>query len=130
MITVLKSKIHRIAVTQADLNYEGSISISKRLMDVAEIRPYEKVQVVNINNGERFETYAIVHEDDHQSYGTHIGVNGAGARLVQPGDLLIIMSYVMVDDAYLSENYEPIVLLRNNNGTITLGDMCVNCLYG
>lgn len=117
-------------MTQADLNYEGSISISKRLMDVAKIRPYEKVQVVNINNGERFETYAITHEDDALTYGGHIGVNGAGARLVQPGDLLIIMSYATVDDVYLSENYEPIVLLTNKNGTITYGDMCVNCLYG
>lgn len=130
MITVLKSKIHRIPVTQADLNYEGSISISSRLMEVAKIRPYEKLQVVNINNGERFETYAIAHEDDSETYGRFVGVNGAGARLVQPGDLLIIMSYVMVDDSYLSENYEPIVLLSDEYGTVTVRGKCVNCLYG
>lgn len=114
MITVLKSKIHRIPVTQADLNYEGSISISSFLMTMANISPYERVQVVNINNGERFETYAIpVYDENYFDplWGRFIGVNGAGARLVQPGDLLIIMTYEIVEKSLVTNGlHEPIVL--------------------
>jgi aspartate 1-decarboxylase len=99
--------------------------------------PFEKVQVVNINNGERFETYAIPVEDkwDSPNFGSFIGVNGAGARLVQPGDLLIIMSYQTVTSKFLDdENYEPIVLTCNtkSDGFIAVSDKhtCINCPLG
>lgn len=88
-ITVLKSKIHRATVTGADLNYEGSISIDKELLSAASIMTYEKVQVVNLNNGARFETYVIEGEA-----GTgEVMLNGPAARLGQTGDLIIILSY-------------------------------------
>ena len=86
----LKCKIHRATVTDANLNYEGSITIDKALMDAAGILPFEKVGVLDINNGARFDTYVI--EGEAQS-GT-ICLNGAAARMVQKGDLVIIVSYV------------------------------------
>jgi aspartate 1-decarboxylase len=86
-VTVLKSKIHRARITGADLNYEGSVSIDTKLMKAANILPYELVHVVNINNGHRFETYAI------EGASGEITLNGAAARLGQPGDLVIILSY-------------------------------------
>jgi aspartate 1-decarboxylase len=88
-VTVLKSKIHRATITGADLNYEGSISIDKNLMKAANILPYELVHVVNINNGARFETYAI----EDRAGGGGISLNGAAARHGQRGDLIIILSY-------------------------------------
>src|SRR4051812_1619901 len=84
-----KSKIHRATVTDADLNYEGSITIDPDLLDAADIREYEHVHVANVNNGARFETYAIA---GRRGSGQVI-VNGAAARLVQKGDLVIIMAY-------------------------------------
>jgi len=89
LVTICKSKIHRATVTEADLNYEGSITIDKKLIDAASILAYEKVQVLNLNNGARFETYTLVAEADS---GT-ICLNGPAARLGQVGDLLIIVSY-------------------------------------
>ena len=89
-VTVLKSKIHRASITGADLNYEGSISIDKKLMKAANILPYELLHVVNINNGARFETYAI------EGKSGEITLNGAAARLGQPGDLVIILSYCVL----------------------------------
>ena len=86
----LKCKIHRATVTDANLNYEGSITIDKALMDAAGILPFEKVGVLDINNGARFDTYVI--EGEAES-GT-ICLNGAAARMVQKGDLVIIVSYV------------------------------------
>jgi aspartate 1-decarboxylase len=96
-ITVLKSKIHRATITGADLNYEGSISIDKKLLEAANILPYELVQVVDINNGQRFETYAI----EDKPGGGQIKLNGAAARLGHVGDLIIILSYatLSVDEA-------------------------------
>ncbi len=92
-IEVLKSKIHRAKVTQAELHYVGSITIDEALMQAANIIEYEKVQVVNINNGARFETYVIKGEPGS---GT-ICLNGATARLAHVGDLVIIMSYASMD---------------------------------
>lgn len=92
-IEVVKSKIHRVTVTEANLNYIGSITIDEDLMDAANLLPYEKVSVVNNNNGERFETYIIKGE---RGSGV-ICLNGAAARKVQPGDIVIIMSYAMMD---------------------------------
>jgi aspartate 1-decarboxylase len=92
---MLKSKIHRVTVTDADLHYEGSISIDEQLMEAADLFPYEKVDVYNISNVERFSTYVLRGTRDS---GT-ICLNGAAARKVSRGDLIIIASYVMVDDA-------------------------------
>ena len=89
-IELLKAKIHRATVTDANLNYEGSITIDKALMDAAGLLPYEKVGILDINNGARFDTYVIEGEPNS---GT-ICLNGAAARLVQPGDLIIIVAYV------------------------------------
>lgn len=100
--TVCKSKIHRATVTDADLNYEGSITLDAELLEAADIREYEQVQVVNINNGERFETYAMVGERGSGA----VVLNGAAARLVQPGDRVIIISYASYTDAEL-EGFEP-----------------------
>lgn len=94
MRTMLKGKIHRATVTEADIHYEGSITIDALLMEAADILPYEMVQVVDIDNGARLETYAIPGE---RGSGV-ICMNGAAARLVQKGDLVIIISYVTVDD--------------------------------
>lgn len=94
-IEILKSKIHRVTVTEANLNYMGSITIDEDLMDAARLIENEKVQIVNINNGERFETYVITGE---RGSGV-ICLNGPAARLVAVGDVVIIMSYAMVDAA-------------------------------
>lgn len=88
-IQVLKSKIHRVKVTQADLNYIGSISLDEDLMDAAAIIEGEKVQVVNINNGERLETYVI----KGQRGSGEVSLNGPAARKVMPGDIVIVISY-------------------------------------
>src|SRR5512138_2031215 len=88
-VTVLKSKIHRATLTGADLNYEGSVTIDKELMKAANILPYELVHIVNINNGHRFETYAI----EGPAGSGSICLNGAAARLGHVGDLIIILTY-------------------------------------
>lgn len=93
IVTILKSKIHRVSVTQANLNYIGSITIDEDLMDAANIIANEKVSIVNNNNGERFETYVITGE---RGSGT-ICLNGAAARLVQPGDVIIIMAFATME---------------------------------
>ncbi len=92
-IEVVKSKIHRVSVTDANLNYVGSITIDEDLMDAANLIENEKVQIVNNNNGERFETYII----KGKRGSGEICLNGAAARKVQPGDVVIIMSYAMMD---------------------------------
>ncbi|MGZ3755333.1 MAG: aspartate 1-decarboxylase [Mucilaginibacter sp.] len=113
IIEVLKSKIHRVKVTQAELNYVGSITIDEDLMDAANIIANEKVQIVNNNNGERFETYVIRGE---RGTGT-ICLNGAAARLVQVGDIVIIMSYAWMemDEA---RAYEPIAIFPDGNNRL------------
>lgn len=93
VIEVLKSKIHRATVTEANLHYVGSITIDEELMEAANIIEGEKVQVVDIDNGERLETYVIKGKRGSGS----IGLNGAAARKVQPGDVIIIMSYAAMD---------------------------------
>ncbi len=117
--TMCKSKIHRATVTDANLNYVGSITIDEDLMDAADLLPYEQVQIVNNNNGARFETYII---KGKRGTGT-ICLNGAAARLVQPGDIIIIISYVQV-----SENealtFKPRILSVNEKNQITA---CKDC---
>ncbi len=93
LVEVVKSKIHRVTVTEADLNYVGSITIDKDLMEAANLIEGEKVQIVNNNNGARFETYTIAGE---RGSGV-ICLNGAAARMVQKGDIVIIMSYALMD---------------------------------
>ena len=101
-ITLYKSKIHRAKVTDANLHYEGSITIDRQLMDEANIFPYERVQVLNINTGERAETYVI---EGEAGSGT-ICCNGALARMVQVGDLLIIVAYGIFSEAE-AKNFVP-----------------------
>lgn len=115
--TMMKSKIHRATVTDADLNYVGSITIDTDLMEAADILPYEQVAVVNINNGERFETYTI----EGAAGGGDICLNGAAARLAQPGDLIIVISYAQYDEAEL-RGYEPTVVhVDRDNRAVRVG---------
>ncbi|MEW6583128.1 MAG: pantoate--beta-alanine ligase [Actinomycetota bacterium] len=115
--TMLKSKIHRATVTDANLNYVGSITIDRDLLDAADMRPYEHVHVVDINNGARFETYII---EGPRGEGT-MCVNGAAARLVQPGDLIIVLTYAQYAEAGL-DGFEPTVVTvdENNRPTVNL----------
>jgi aspartate 1-decarboxylase len=105
LIEVLKSKIHRVTVTESDLNYIGSITIDEELMEAANIIPNEKVFIVDNNNGSRFETYAIKGE---RGSGV-ICLNGAAARMVQKGDVVIIMSYATMDFEE-DKNFKPSVV--------------------
>jgi aspartate 1-decarboxylase len=100
---MMKSKIHRATVTDANLNYVGSISLDTRLMELADIREWEQVAVLDIDNGARFETYAIPGGPGE------ICLNGAAARLVHPGDKVIVITYADYEDAEL-EGFEPLVV--------------------
>src|SRR5699024_1979957 len=95
--TMMKAKIHRATVTEANLNYVGSITIDEEILEKVDILPNEKVHIVNNNNGSRFETYVIAGERGSRV----ICLNGAAARLVQEGDIVIIMSYALVSDEEL-----------------------------
>ncbi len=106
MRTMFKSKIHRATVTEANLNYVGSITIDSDLLKAADILEYEQVSVVNVNNGARLETYTIA----GPAGSGVICLNGAAARLVQPGDLVIIISYAQLTEAELA-NFKPTVVL-------------------
>ncbi|MDO8315809.1 MAG: aspartate 1-decarboxylase [Rugosibacter sp.] len=99
---MLKSKIHRVTVTQAELHYEGSCAIDENLLEAADIKEYQQIDIYNVNNGDRFTTYAIRAE---RGTGT-ISVNGAAARKAAPGDLLIIASYATMNEVELA-NFEP-----------------------
>jgi len=107
-IQVVKSKIHRVTVTQADLNYMGSITIDRDLIDAANLVVGEKVQVVNINNGERLETYVI----EGQKGSGEVTLNGPAARKVQPGDIVIIISYALMDFEE-AKSFKPTVIFPN-----------------
>mgnify|MGYP001160586421 CR=1 FL=1 len=111
--TILKSKLHRATVTEANLNYVGSITIDEDLMDAADIYVNEKVQVVNNNNGARLETYVI---PGPRGSGV-ICLNGAAARLVQLGDTVIIITYALVDDIE-AKTYQPTVVFLDNDNKI------------
>ncbi|MCI5165740.1 MAG: aspartate 1-decarboxylase [Candidatus Electrothrix sp. GM3_4] len=116
--TMLKSKIHRATITEADLNYDGSLTIDQDLLDAAGIIPFEQVKVYNINNGERFETYAITGE---RGSGV-IGLNGAAARKGHTGDLIIIVTYGQYDDSELIDFVPKIILCDEKNGIRKLID--------
>ncbi len=109
----LKAKIHRATITQADLNYIGSITIDEALLEACGIREYEAVWIYNINNGERFETYVLKGERNSGI----IGLNGAAARNAMIGDLVIIASYVYLSEDQL-EDFKPIVLLLDEKNKI------------
>jgi aspartate 1-decarboxylase len=111
IITMLKSKIHRATVTGADVNYEGSITIDKELMDAANLIEYERVDIYNINNGERFSTYVIKGEHGKGE----ICLNGAAARLVSIGDLIIICSYSHHPEKEVSKHKPVIVHVDEKN---------------
>ncbi len=115
--TMFKSKIHRATVTQADLHYVGSLTVDQDLLDAADLLPGEQVHVVDIDNGARLETYLIA---GPRGSGV-IGINGAAARLVQSGDLVIIMSYAAMSDEE-ARKFEPIVVhVDADNAIISLG---------
>lgn len=108
---MMNSKIHRAQVTQADLNYVGSITIDEDILDAVGMLPNEKVHIVNNNNGARFETYIIAGE---RGSGV-ICVNGAAARLVQKGDIVIIISYVYVDNKEVAEHTPTVAIMGESN---------------
>jgi len=110
-VKMLKSKIHRARVTETNLNYEGSISIDRALMDEADILPGEAVSVYNVNNGERFETYVI---EGERNSGI-IGLNGAAARLAVPGDLIIIVSYCWLEKSEIKDFVARVVHVDEQN---------------
>ena len=114
MRVMLKSKIHRAHVTQVNIDYEGSITIDKRLMQQADILPYEQVQVLNVNNGARFETYAIEAEPGSGE----VGVQGPAARLAAVGDTVVILSYRQVEEEE-AHNFAPKLVYVNDKNTIT-----------
>ena len=109
--TLLNGKIHRATVTEADLNYVGSVTIDQDILDAANIAVHEKVQIVNNNNGARFETYTIA----GQRGSGVICLNGAAARMVQTGDVVIIMSYVQVSNDELTQHRPNVVIMGEHN---------------
>jgi aspartate 1-decarboxylase len=110
---MLKAKLHRATVTQADLDYEGSISIDRDLLELSGILPHEQVDVLNISTGARFTTYAIEAPPGSRV----IGVNGAAARLVQAGDKVIVVAYCQIDAAE-ARNYHPTVVLMGDGNVV------------
>jgi aspartate 1-decarboxylase len=108
-LTVMKSKLHRATVTQADLNYEGSISIDPKLCEAARFYPNEKVDIYNINTGGRFSTYVLYGQPGQ------IGLNGAAARMVAPGDKVIIVTYGEVEESEALKHQPTVVLLNDQN---------------
>ena len=115
--TLFKSKIHRATVTQADLHYVGSVTIDADLLDAADLLPGELVHIVDITNGARLETYVI---EGERGSGV-IGINGAAAHLVQPGDLVIIISYAQVSDAEARQLRPRVVHVDAENRIVSLG---------
>lgn len=110
----MNGKIHRAVVTEANLNYVGSITIDPLLMEAADILPGEKVQIVNNNNGERLETYVI----EGERHSGEICLNGAAARKVQVGDVVIIISYVQLEQSELSDHKPNVVIVDEENKII------------
>lgn len=113
LFNMFKGKLHRATVTQADINYVGSITIDSALMEKSGILPGEKVQIVNLNNGERFETYTIKGEPDSGI----ICINGAAARLVQVGDKVIIIAYALMDENE-AKTFQPNVLVLDGKNRV------------
>lgn len=114
MIQILKSKIHRATVTESNLEYNGSITLSEEYLELAKIREFEKVLVADVNNGNRFETYVIKTDKSNV-----VCLNGAAARLVSVGDKVIIMSFEYVQSDELN-NYKPIIILLNEKNEVVI----------
>ncbi|MEV6931656.1 aspartate 1-decarboxylase [Dactylosporangium sp. NPDC051485] len=124
--TMLKSKIHRATVTQADLHYVGSVTVDEDLMEAADLLAGEQVAIVDVTNGARLETYVIA---GPRGSGV-IGINGAAAHLVHPGDLVILISYAQLDDA-TARTYRPrVVHVDAGNRVIELGDDAADAVPG
>ena len=121
ILTMMKGKIHRATVTQADLHYEGSISIDRDLLDLSGILPNEQVDILNITNGERFTTYAITAPRGSKTF----GLNGAAARRVQLGDKIIIITYAQMD-AEIAKSYEPNVVLLDEHNEVIVPPLAAN----
>ncbi|TCO77467.1 aspartate 1-decarboxylase [Marinisporobacter balticus] len=119
LLNMHKGKIHRATVTEANLNYVGSITIDKTLIDAAGILPGERVQIVNNNNGARLETYVIEGEADSGM----ICLNGAAARLVQPGDHVIIIAYCWIEEEHARSFKPKVIFVNGNNKMIEKSDM-------
>ncbi|MCT9090293.1 aspartate 1-decarboxylase [Streptomyces sp. ASQP_92] len=115
--TMFKSKIHRATVTQADLHYVGSVTVDVELMEAADLLPGELVHIVDIDNGNRLETYVI---EGERGSGV-IGINGAAAHLVHPGDLVILISYAQIDDAEARAFKPSVVHVDGENRIVELG---------
>ncbi len=113
LLTMMKAKLHRATVTQADVDYEGSIAIDRELLEASGILPHEQVDVLNIATGARFTTYAIEAPKGSRT----IGVNGAAARLVQTGDKVIVVAYCQLD-AVEARNYHPTVVLLDEGNAV------------
>lgn len=114
LVNMLKGKIHRATVKQAELDYVGSITVDEELLEASGIYEYEKVQIVDVNNGSRFETYTIAGE---RGSGL-ICLNGAAARQVQTGDKIIIMAYAVMDEAEIKNNPPRVVFVDDDNKII------------
>ena len=117
MRTMLKSKIHRATVTQADLHYVGSVTVDEDLLDAADLIPGEQVAIVDVTNGARLETYVIPGE---RGSGV-IGINGAAAHLVHPGDLVILISYGLMDESEAKSSIPKVVHVDGANRVVELG---------
>ena len=115
--TMLKSKLHRVTTTHSELHYEGSCAIDDNLLDAADIRENEQIDIWNVNNGERFTTYAIRAE---RGSGI-ISVNGSAARRAAPGDLLIIASFALYDEAELAKHTPSLIYVDGNNRIVRTG---------
>ena len=115
--TMFKAKIHRAVVTQADLHYVGSVTVDQDLLDAADILPGELVAIVDVTNGARLETYTIAGE---RGSGV-VGINGAAAHLVHPGDLVILISYAQMDDAEARAHVPSVVHVDADNRIVDLG---------
>ena len=115
-LTLLKSKIHRCVVTGSELNYEGSITLPRDLMDAANLLAHEQVDILNVNNGERFTTYVI----EHPAGSKNITINGPAARLVQVGDVIIVCAYCEMNPEE-ARQWQPTVLQMNPDNSIKSG---------
>lgn len=123
-ITLLKAKIHRATVTGADPDYEGSISIDRELLKSAKLREFERVDIYNCNNGERFSTYIILGEPGQ------IALNGAAARKVLPGDEVIIASYVQMTEKEADSFHPTVVLVNKDNSIKAIKQTAIDELLG
>lgn len=118
-ITLFKGKLHRLTVTEADLYYEGSITLDAELMEAAKILPYERVQVVNVNNGARLETYTIPSTPGSRT----VCLNGPAARLVSPGDEVIVMAYADMTPEEAASHRPRVVLVNKQNDPVEVMDL-------